>query len=145
MPEPSVVSFISSCYFLTPIIKCIQHISLLDLAFKNLAALWPKAFLPCQVVGIILNSRVFIIKKVQRTLVGKLAGTGQLVTPISCVSGFSFFVFPNLWASILENLRVQCIAPDFLFKSGLAQCAQLSRVSTFEKNRVSCSQCYLAI
>ena len=50
------------------------------------------------------------------------AGTGQLVTPTSHVGGFSFFVFLNPWASILKDIRVWCIAPDFLFKSVLAYC-----------------------
>ena len=46
----------------------------------------------------------------------RLAGTGQLVTAISCVGGFLFFVFLNLWASILKDMRVWCITLDFLFK-----------------------------
>ena len=44
------------------------------------------------------------------------------LTPISRVGGFSFFVFLNPWASIVKDMRVWCIAPDFLFKSIWARC-----------------------
>ena len=38
---------------------------------------------------------------------------------------FSFFVFMNPWASIVDFWIAFCLGKDFLFKSSLAGCVQL--------------------
>ena len=47
---------------------------------------------------------------------GRSASTGQLVSPIFCVGGFSFLVFLKPWASILKVWMVFCLKSNFTFK-----------------------------
>ena len=60
------------------------------------------------------------------SMVGKSAGTCELATPISHVGRFSFLAFSNPLRVYIKDMRVLSIAPDFLFKSVLAWCAELN-------------------
>ena len=45
-----------------------------------------------------------------------------------------FFFFLNPWVLILKDMRVLCIAPDFLFKSVWAWCAQPAKLDLNKKS-----------
>ena len=62
----------------------------------------------------------------------------RLATPISCVRGFSFFLFLNLWASTLNIWIVFCLGSNFLFEFILTGCVKLGWI-TYNKLSISIS------